>query len=144
MRRLRSLSFGLILSLVFGATLVLLQVADSAAQSGNGPNPTTSNCSPFLDRYAEPTELELGETAKIVLNVEPMCPQYRLPVDLVFLVDVSNSMTRGRPGGNTNDPGPGDPNDPPGEPGPGDNPPKVPPPGSPPPDPPPESPWPSS
>lgn len=79
--------------LAFGA----LPAMNLAAQSG--PNPNTSNCEPNLLSSVAPEQLNLGDTAHVQLTMNMSCPDYKLPIDLVFLVDVSNSMTRGTPAG---------------------------------------------
>ncbi|MEO8082641.1 MAG: VWA domain-containing protein [Ardenticatenales bacterium] len=74
--------------LAFGA----LPAMNLAAQSG--PNPNTSNCEPNLLSSVAPEQLNLGDTAHVQLTMNMSCPDYKLPIDIIFLVDVSNSMTR--------------------------------------------------
>lgn len=71
-----------------------LPVLPMRAQSG--PNPNTSNCEPNLQSSVAPESLVLGETAQVQLTMNLSCPEYKLPVDIVFVVDTSNSMTRGQ------------------------------------------------
>jgi len=82
----------LIALLAFGA----LPAMRLAAQGG--PNPNTSDCDPNLLSSVNPEAFSLGQTAQVQLTMNMSCPDYRLPIDLVFLVDVSNSMTRGKAG----------------------------------------------
>lgn len=75
------------------------------------PGDSISDCEMSLLKTVTPDRLLLGESATVSLVVDHHCPDYALPIDLVFLVDISNSMTRGSgavtgPPGGGGDPGP--------------------------------------
>ena len=98
MRRLHLLLLGL-------APLVLTAMAFAALVNA-GPNdpsadPEGSLCTTGLQKWVEPTSILLGDTAKVTLVVTNTCPATNLPIDLVFLVDESNSMKRGEPSNNS-------------------------------------------
>lgn len=93
---------------------------------------TTSACQVEMQKLVTPERLVLGDVAEVKLVMEHDCPANKEPVDLVFLVDVSNSMTRGRNTIRTgaDEPDPGDPSNepvPPSKPDPGDPDPPAPP-----------------
>lgn len=81
----------------------------------DGPVPTaqttvpTSNCAVGAQRAVDPSSLLLGDTALVSTVITHACGYYQLPMDLVFVVDISNSMTLGRdnpPGLETSPPRP--------------------------------------
>ena len=123
-RRSRLFSLGIIPPLLTLLAFGLLVPAGTSAQTGD-PTDEISDCELGLLKEVTPNRLLLGESATVSLVVEQTCPDYAVPIDLVFLVDTSNSMTRGRGGNSAAPPGggttPGDPGLPP--PGPGDPPP---------------------
>lgn len=93
-RTLRRRPFLVLVPLVVALTgMAGLPVMRTLAQTG--PNPNTSNCEPNLQSSVDPESLVLGETAQVQLTMNMSCPDYKLPVDIVFVVDTSNSMTRG-------------------------------------------------
>jgi len=109
-------------------SMLLLAAPQLAAKPGSQTPVTTSNCQVEMQTIVTPEQLVLGSTADVTLRLQQSCPENRRPVDLVFLVDTSNSMTRGGPvrPGEANDP-PGDPIAPvPPDPGKGDPPPPDP------------------
>ncbi len=124
-RRSRIFTIGIIPPLLTLLAFALLLPAGTSAQPAD-PADSISNCEMSLLKTVTPDRLLLGQSATVTLVVDQKCPDFAVPIDLVFLVDNSNSMTRGTggasaapPGGGGTVPGPG--------PGPGDPPPPPPP-----------------
>ncbi len=93
--------------LAFAGALSLLALpAVQAQQQGTA---TPSRCMTGLHKSVDPGSVQSGDTARVTMIMTHTCPAERKPVDLVFLVDVSTSMTRGQPGrgddGGGEDPG---------------------------------------
>ena len=78
-----------------GAVLLL---GPSQARMQEAPPAWAQTCTTGPQKWAEPTELGLGGTARITMVMTSTCPTYNLPVDVVFVVDRSNSMTKGEGG----------------------------------------------
>lgn len=129
MGRFRMLMLGMVpLALSLAALVVLTTFAPPTGQQAVPP---ASRCTVGLQKWADPHSLLLGDTARVSLVMTHTCPADMYPIDLIFLADMSNSMTRAKPGSKP-DPDPGGPGEPtasppgretpsPGEtPGPGD------------------------
>lgn len=104
MRRLSLLVAGL---LPVGFVLAAFAVLAAAAPSAQGPGPeapAVSRCEPVMAKTITPDRLLLGATARVTLVMTHTCPGTKQPVDIMFLVDTSNSMTRDQRGGSA-DPG---------------------------------------
>lgn len=91
MRRFKLLCFGLVPPFFAVAALGLLIASPLRAQT----TPVTSDCMAGLQKSVSPAKVQPGDTARVTMVITHTCPDYKLPVDMVFLVDVSNSMTRG-------------------------------------------------
>jgi hypothetical protein len=91
MRRFTLLCLGLVPPLFAVAALGLLIASPLRAQT----TPVTSDCATGLLKSVSPAKVQPGDTARVTMVITHTCPDYKLPVDMVFLVDVSNSMTRG-------------------------------------------------
>jgi len=91
-------------------------------------------CRVGLTKAVDPGEVMLGETVKVTMIMTHTCPPVSPPMDLMFLVDISNSMTEGGRGRIDDPCGPGAGDDPlptrPGTPGTGEPPPPPTEPGS--------------
>lgn len=87
--------------------LAFAALASAAPHFQEGEEPTASACEPGLYKTVTPDSLLLGQSAKVTLVMTHTCPSGQTPIDIMFVVDESNSMTRatGSPGG----PDPGDP-----------------------------------
>lgn len=112
-RRSRVSRLLLLPSVVAIASLLLLAAPRLAAQQPAQPPVTTSACEVEMQTVVTPEQLVLGSSADVTLSLRQSCAENRRPVDLVFLVDTSNSMTRGgpaRPGDVSEPPPGGDPN----------------------------------
>ncbi len=106
MRRFKLLCLGLIPPLFAIAALGLLAASPLRAQT----TPVASDCLTGLQKSVSPAKVQPGDTARVTMVITHTCPDYKLPVDMVFVVDVSNSMTRGaatKPGDSGLDPGAG-------------------------------------
>lgn len=104
--------------LVSAALLTLARLGQPARLADTAP--ALSKCVAGLTKSVDPTLLDLGQTAKVTMVVTHTCPGAALPMDLIFLADVSASMARdlkasSGPGGGDPTPGTG-----PGDPGPVD------------------------
>jgi len=69
--------------------------------------PAASDCVTGLQKSVSPAKVQPGDTARVTMVITHTCPDYKLPVDMVFAVDTSNSMTRGsasKPGDSGVDP----------------------------------------
>ncbi|HQZ70121.1 MAG: vWA domain-containing protein [Anaerolineae bacterium] len=53
-----------------------------------------STCVAGLNKTVDPGQIEMGDTARVTMVITNTCPDEKRPVDLVFLVDTSLSMTR--------------------------------------------------
>lgn len=91
MRRSRLLALGLVPPLFAIAALSVL--ASPALQPQ--VTPPASDCRIGLQKSVAPGQVQPGDTARVTMVITHTCPDYKLPMDWVFLVDVSNSMTRG-------------------------------------------------
>jgi hypothetical protein len=80
-------------------------LASPALQAQTAPA-STSGCLTGPSKSVDPSVVQQGDTARVTMILTHTCPAERKPVDLVFVVDVSNSMTRGGPA-KANDPDPG-------------------------------------
>ncbi len=80
-------------------TLVALAMSTlaSPALHAQAPAPAlpASACVSGLNKSVDPGQIELGDTARVTMVITNTCPDEKRPVDLVFLVDTSLSMTRG-------------------------------------------------
>jgi len=89
MRRFRLVLLALLpLALVTIAFVGLTSVARAADP------PQLSSCGIETSRLVDPTVLPLGATTRVSLIVTGTCPASRIPMDIVFLVDESNSMIK--------------------------------------------------
>ena len=99
--------------LLFGPMLMvaaaLSLLSTPALQAQQGGTADLSKCLTGLQKSVSPDTVNPGDTARVTMIMTHTCPMEHKPVDLVFLVDVSNSMTRGK--GNTRT-APTDPNEP--------------------------------
>lgn len=97
--RLRRFALGLTpLALAFTALAVLAWGRPGSAQDP-APAPTpgpASRCVAGFEKSVKPSFLILGDTAQVTMVMTHTCPADIKPIDLIFLADVSNSMTRGR------------------------------------------------
>jgi Mg-chelatase subunit ChlD len=53
-----------------------------------------SSCTQELRKWIDPTSIMLGDNTGVTLVVSGTCPTKDIPIDLVLLVDISNSMTK--------------------------------------------------
>jgi Mg-chelatase subunit ChlD len=84
--------------------VLLAAVAFASLAAAQTPTPTpappdVSPCNLGLTRWVDPAAIRFGDTAQVSLVVTRTCPMESLPVDLVLLVDESNSMTKAKSGG---------------------------------------------
>lgn len=93
---------------LIGTALVALTAPTLHAQSGT-PAVPASTCVAGLNKSVDPAQIEMGDTARVTMVITHTCPDEKRPVDLVFLVDTSLSMTRGQQKSDANDATP-DPN----------------------------------
>ncbi len=107
MRRLTLLAAGLLP--VGFLVLAFVALASAASTRQESEEPTTSSCEATMTKVVTPDRLLLGATARVTLVMTNTCPGKKQPVDIMFLVDASNSMTRDDRGGIAD---PGDPGDP--------------------------------
>lgn len=77
------------------AIVAFLALGVSRAAMQEAPPSWAKPCGFGASSSVEPGELALGSTAKVTLVLTSTCPAYDLPVDIVFVVDRSNSMTKG-------------------------------------------------
>jgi Mg-chelatase subunit ChlD len=97
------------------AGALLSVVALSPPHPGTAQSTTPpSDCALGARTSADPASLVLGDTAQVTTVITHSCGPFTLPMDLVFLVDISNSMTKSR-----RDPGIGQTGTPKPSPGPG-------------------------
>ena len=108
----------LLVPTVYIALASAAPAAESKGRSGAVPvapaAATPSSCVPSLEKSINPSIIPLGDSVAASLVVSATCAAKMLPVDLVFVVDESFSMTKQRGGGDpgldptpTDDPGPG-------------------------------------
>ncbi len=109
MRRYKLWSVGLAPVVAVLGAVGLLSVPRLQAQP---IAPATSDCATGLSKTVDPSQVQPGDTARVTMVITHTCADYRLPMDMIFLVDVSNSMTRGSALGA--DPGTGKPTEAPG------------------------------
>lgn len=112
MRRMNLLwMVGLPLFVMFASLAVL---SDAWATTPDQPAAyTVPDCVTGTLKSAVPQKLFVGDEASITAVITGTCSAYDLPIDLILLVDKSNSMTKGQPGtGGTPGVGPGDPTSP--------------------------------
>jgi Mg-chelatase subunit ChlD len=98
MERRHRLAFAAALPLAASFAALLVLEPGRALMQGQPPG-WAQTCQTGPDKWAEPSELELGQTSRVTLVMTSTCPAYTLPLDIVFVVDRSNSMTKGQPGG---------------------------------------------
>jgi Mg-chelatase subunit ChlD len=97
--------------LVSGALITLAGLGQPARLADTAP--LTSKCVAGLTKTVDPSVIDLGQTAKVTMVVTHTCPGSALPIDMIFLADVSASMARdtkadsGPGGGGIGDPTPG-------------------------------------
>ncbi len=108
--RMTVLVAGLGLVAALGAVLALGRSVPGTTQATTPP----SDCALGARTSADPTSLVLGDTALVTTVLTHTCGPFTLPMDVVFLVDISNSMTKSR-----RDPGIGETGTPKPSPGPG-------------------------
>ncbi|HRA20300.1 MAG TPA: VWA domain-containing protein [Anaerolineae bacterium] len=107
--------------LVSGALLALAGLGQPDRLADTAPLP--SKCVAGLTKSVDPSVIDLGQTAKVTMVVTHTCPGTALPIDMIFLADVSASMARdtkagsGAGGGGIGDPTPGPGGDPTPDPG---------------------------
>lgn len=94
------------------AVLAFAALAIAAPTVQEPEEPGVSRCEPAMTKVVTPDRLLLGATAKVTLVITHTCPGTKQPVDIMFLVDASNSMTRDSSGGVAPPGDPGDPGDP--------------------------------
>jgi Mg-chelatase subunit ChlD len=80
------------------ALAAVLFLGPSRARMQETPPAWAEPCSTGPQKWAEPTELGMGGTSRVTMVMTSTCPAYNLPVDVVFVVDRSNSMTKGQEG----------------------------------------------
>jgi uncharacterized protein YegL len=86
-----------VLAVVTSIMLLGTVSATSPRQGGAAfPKP---ECKTGLTKSAVPSTLYVGDETMVTAVMTGTCPAYNLPIDLVLVVDKSNSMTRGNPGG---------------------------------------------
>lgn len=90
MRRLLHSALVLVPALILAGAFLQLASAQTPAPPVAGPG-----CQIGLSKIAEPSTIGLGETVKVTMVVTSSCPSVAPPMDLMFLVDISNSMTKG-------------------------------------------------
>lgn len=102
-----------VMALGVSASLLGEALAMAPSQGASVPVP---ECAHGLLKSADPAKLFVGDETMVTTVVTGTCPAYELPIDLVLVVDKSNSMTRGQGGsggtpgigpGGTEEPGPG-------------------------------------
>jgi uncharacterized protein YegL len=71
----------------------------SATTPAQGTKYPIPECVMDLTKSAVPEKLYVGDEALVTSVISGTCPAYDLPIDLVLVVDKSNSMTLGRPDG---------------------------------------------
>jgi Mg-chelatase subunit ChlD len=98
-RRLPLVLIGLIPIILIASAFVALA---HAAVVDQAPAPTS--CQIGLTKSADPTSVRLGDTVQVTMIMTHTCPTVMPPMDLLFLVDVSNSMTKGDNSGRVVDP----------------------------------------
>ncbi len=105
MRRMHQVAIGVIpIGIIVFAFAALAGAAPLTQEVGD---PAVSACEATLHKIVTPDSLLLGGTAKVTLVMTHTCPGEQTPVDIMFLVDESNSMTRAE--GEIGPPPPGDP-----------------------------------
>lgn len=76
--------------------LALLGVALAAGSAAGVAAATSaqavSPCTALLDKVAAPAKLMLGETTRITLTLEAVCPSESAPIDVMLVLDASASM----------------------------------------------------
>ncbi len=92
-RRTSLLWIGLLPLLLMATAFAALAVASPATQGDE-----VSSCDTGRQKWASPTVLYVGEEAEVTSVITGTCPAYDLPIDMILLVDQSNSMTKGDPG----------------------------------------------
>ncbi len=129
MRRVVRLWTALLPVLAFLTAMLAMAAAESPRLAGApalAPTATSaapSQCLAGLQKWAVPEVVELGKDVDVTLVITGDCPASGMPIDLVLLVDVSNSMSKGglgpgiatptrpgppeTPGTPTREPGPG-------------------------------------
>ena len=111
MRRISLLAAGI---LSIGLTVLAFgSLATAAPTVQEIEAPTVSGCESIMTKIVTPDRLLLGGTASVTMVMTHTCPGKQQPVDIMFLVDASNSMTRDSRGGIADPGDPGDPTDPP-------------------------------
>ncbi|HUE96011.1 MAG TPA: VWA domain-containing protein, partial [Longimicrobiaceae bacterium] len=80
--------------------LAFAALASAAPHFQEVEEPTVSACEPGLYKTVTPDRLLLGQSAQVTLVMTHTCPSAQTPIDIMFVVDESNSMTRaaGDPG----------------------------------------------
>jgi Mg-chelatase subunit ChlD len=94
-RRMRFISVGLVTALLLAGSFLALVSAAPTAQESKGPQ--IRSCDTGRQKSANPSTLYVGEEAQVTSVLTGTCFPYDLPIDLVLLVDQSNSMTLGEP-----------------------------------------------
>jgi Mg-chelatase subunit ChlD len=69
-----------------------------AAPAWSQSDEPASSCVPGTNKWADPSSLFLGDQSLITMVMTHTCTTAKLPIDLVFLIDESNSMTVAGPG----------------------------------------------
>jgi Mg-chelatase subunit ChlD len=91
MHRLRFLVLALVPFALVATAFIALAQAEPAQQAVTPPQA----CAVGLIKSVDPDTIRLGDTAKVTLVMTHSCPSVVPPTDIVFLIDVSNSMTKG-------------------------------------------------
>jgi Mg-chelatase subunit ChlD len=84
---------------------VAQQPARTGALAAPTPTQSMSSCVAELQKSADPTTLSLGGQTQASLAISITCAARMKPVDLVFVADESNSMTKQLGDGGTSEPG---------------------------------------
>lgn len=80
----------LLLSFVLLASAFL-----TLADAQTPPAAPGAACQVGLTKHVDPDSLRLGDTVQVTMIMTHTCPPQTPPMDLMFLVDISNSMTKG-------------------------------------------------
>jgi Mg-chelatase subunit ChlD len=92
MRRLRFIWLALIPIAIASTAFLALVHAEPVLEA---TPPAAPGCLVDLTKIADPTVVNLGDTLQVTMVMSHTCPAFVPPLDLLFLVDISNSMTTG-------------------------------------------------
>ncbi len=88
------------LAICLGVPLALLYTWASSQPPTAQQTGPVSDCATGAQRSVDPASLMLGDTTLVTSIFTHTCGAFQLPMDLVFVVDISNSMTLSRDDGN--------------------------------------------